>query len=192
MRKTLFFMLLSALFFLNKPLSAEVHTTNAIQSIMKEVDADTLVIFDIDQTLIYPEHNLGLDTPLAVSYYNSIAKHSSISKEKYQELYSRVYQQLPFIFVEGEKTEKVVNELKNKGIKAIALTAREGGKVGVIENAKELTFNHLSNLDVDFSHSFQEGLLTMNEFQGQAHAPFYEKGVIFAAGHEKGLCLPPS
>jgi FMN phosphatase YigB (HAD superfamily) len=169
-------------------LLAEVKQTGKIEKIRKHIDQETLVIFDIDETLVVGRHNLYSPGPTCQAYKKRILNELSRKQENMAQLYSQVLLQTRFDCVE-DGTASLVSELHSKGIKTLALTARHTGEHGLIKDLTEWTSDHLQKLQLDFSRSFPE--VTPFELTGRKGRakPLYKNGIIYTCSQDKGSLL---
>jgi hypothetical protein len=82
----------------------------------------------------------------------------------------------------------LLQELKERGIKAIALTAMKPGSVGRIPDMVQWRQNQLESLHVDFSHSFPGCDFLLEEFE-TSPVPVFKAGILCSGKIPKGLAL---
>ena len=136
----------------------EIHN---IRDILKQVNNDTWVIFDLDNTVIEPFYlSIGSDQWFTMMCSLSAAKIPdpnealALTLALYYEIQHRLHMQL----VEHEVAE-VIDILHGNGVPVLALTSR-----GI--DLKETTYRQLKNLNIHFEHD-----------------------IIFCSGKNKGVCL---
>lgn len=99
--------------------------TKKISDILQYADSDTLVLLDVDQTLIEPASHVG-----GSAWFDHITEKLQASGvdekeaiEKVYDVWMRLQDVLPIRLVEAE-TPSVVKQLHDKQIKTVGLTAR--------------------------------------------------------------------
>lgn len=100
--------------------------TKSIEDVLKYADGkDTLVVFDIDNTLAYPKQELGSDPWVSQVIRKKTAAGMDIDSayKQFLPLYYHVHDFIDMYPVE-EKTLETLNQLKERGIQFIALTSR--------------------------------------------------------------------
>ena len=129
-----------------------MHVVNDFELLEKNIitlDEDSLVVFDIDETILYKKDKI-LRTPLG---------HMKYAKEV-------PFEDLLFIFgrafrdcdqeLTDPKLLSHIDQIKKQNAKIIALTFGESGRLGVIESFPEFRVKELGRYGVDFSTSFSE------------------------------------
>jgi hypothetical protein len=117
-----------------------------MREIMPHVDRNTLVVFDIDNTVLEPMQTLGSDQ----WFYHLLQKVKAEEKldderaiDRAMEIWNAVQQDTQVRAVEPE-TPALIRELQQKGIATFALTAR------TLDSA-EVTKKQLRSIGVDFA-----------------------------------------
>jgi Protein of unknown function (DUF2608) len=153
---------------------------------------DILVLFDVDETLTQPNH--------PAFFASNMQKFSNKSKEQSLQINSATKDLMlnialvsyPWRMVD-QRFPAFINHLKHKNIKSIAITASLTGKIGGVEKVEEWRFNRLKEFGIDFSYSFAQEQITLEEiplYLG-SHPAFYhgilctngENGSKFNKGH---------
>lgn len=156
----------------------ELDKLNEIFNFIKEPDK-TLVIFDIDNTLVCPENELGADE----WFYYMVNKKMQKEGLDYlgaviQSLPKYYYAQfhIPLIPVEKNISE-TLQKLMGLNIKFIALTAR------AIYLA-ERTFDQLFSLNIKFGF-LRDKTISLNLM----HPALFKQGILFSGNNDKGDAL---
>lgn len=162
--------------------STKVREIQSIKEIIDEISDDTLVVFDIDNTVIMPTDQIGSD-----QWYYFLVK-------KYQEQYGFCDQEAhhmaeevwnmtqPFIDTKPVEpmTAPLITSLQGKGTKVFALTARTFSIANITR--KQL----LSNA-IDFAKSAPQAGDASLRINNNAT---YEQGILFQGeGNDKGQTL---
>ncbi len=161
--------------------------SNSITDITKYLDpsdysSNTLVVFDIDNTLGRPPTDLGSDQ----WFYANIERLKKEGKN-FQEavkhlvpIYLQIHQHTQMVPVENE-TVPLVRELQKKGITVIALTARS-------ISLTNRTAAQLQQMGIDFSLNLPYKFPIVYEPENGQPA-IYLGGIIFVGNHDKGEVL---
>jgi phosphoserine phosphatase len=151
-----------------------------MQDILPYVDHETLVIFDIDNTVAEGSVIIATDQ----CFQHRVRKHmdaGAIDQQAAAEflpIYWQLQMILPLKPVE-ECTPQLIRDLQQKGLKVIALTARS---FPILER----TIAQLYEINIDFSLS----ALTQEEFDIRLKDRLlYKNGIIFCGQNDKGEAL---
>ncbi len=183
-------LLLIALF----TLAIQVHASDKIQPINSiceiaslQLDHDTLFIFDVDKVLLTSCDQVFVDHRKQWKAVIEQAPDSDMEEVKY--LASLFFLNSSFRPVEREMVE-LVNLILRSPAKAIALTSRLSGPLGLISSMEEFTRVQLDDLGVNFSQSFsnQEGRYPMLRSEHCGPPSFY-KGILSTNRYAKGPSL---
>lgn len=189
--------------FIALSLSAEilpVQDLSTIRQTLVNLDEETLLIFDIDETLI------KFDDPLLRTCGKHILKKyvaqlASLPPERnphhlsYGDIFSLVLTQAPCSLVDPT-SPRMVQKAQWHGARTLALTAMPTGKIGVIEDMMEWRLAQLSAFGFDFSCTFPSLPPTdlpasdsPRAFPIPSGPPQFKAGVICCGGISKGEVL---
>jgi Protein of unknown function (DUF2608) len=144
------------------------------------LDEGSLVIFDLDNTLIEPHQLLGSDQWFeACLRMNKEDYGDKLGFELTLDMYNKIHQSVQVKTVE-EKTHDLLN-FAAKRHHILALTSR--GK-----SLFEATHRQLASVNLCFNQSilFKDKSISLEHISEQTHAG---NGIIFAGGKNKGHCL---
>lgn len=145
------------------------------------IDADTLVVLDLDNTLMCSKTQLGSVQWFCQMIGESVQEGLSLEEahEKHYPKWMAVQERTDVRFCHSS-TERFLAALENKGIRVLALTCRK-------PIMSKSTLEQLSRLNIDFSkHVFSKENVQFS-FK---HAVSFEKGVIFSGEYnDKGKVL---
>lgn len=170
----------------------ETNTLDPILEVIKNADPDTLVIFDVDDVLVY-----ATDQLLQFRHkpeLNRIIVHLSEthSKAELEDLMSTAILQHNMSLVTAE-IFKIFEVLKGKSISYVALTAAQTGPLGHIESQEDWRINHLKSLGFDFEKPFSQlGSFTFSELPSKKdprRVASFKDGVLFCCDVPKGVVL---
>lgn len=167
-----------------EPVSSQIVESNNIADIFSfitpdEYNKETLVIFDLDNTLITAPTDLGSDQWVNTLIKQNIIELNDARKGVITALAPYWYlQQYIWPVPVTDNSLAVVNELQNKGVTVIALTARDHY---IIYRTRE----QLERIGFDFTLNCPH-----KPFHSSAPRPaLYDAGIIFLNGQDKGPVL---
>lgn len=146
---------------------------------------NALVVFDIDETLIYPKN--------PVIQLKTIKKYPEVL-EQFRQLEDKKKQLLLTLFVLknemhliNENTPSILESLKGKRATTMALTASYAGDIGPFKKMEEYRWKTLSDLGVNFDDAFPRlrPFLLPKESAWELSPMFY-KGIIYSCFYPKG------
>lgn len=187
MKKTFKFIIFTAIALCTAGFS-EISTIYSIGEIKNhlEIDQDTLVVFDIDEVLISSE-----DKILQEKDSKHIPKKwDSFSQSQKDEIVGIMFEKTEYILVDP-LIPHFIDLLKKNGIKTIALTNNNSGKLGKIVSNEDRIENRLLEKNISFKDVFPiiskitfKDLVNMDETP-----PLYKNGILYVGSYknkEKG------
>ena len=180
-----------------------IDSLTQVQKKLQMIDAQTLVVLDMDDTLISPSENMfhltwrnpnDFDTSDIAFIKQLRTKFAKIATEKnasdyFNKFVSAVFAKTAFSPVESS-TVSIVKDMQKRGIKVIALTASNTGEFGAIENMQQWRVDNLKEVGLDFSNSFAGKEIIFKDLPAQfGFHPVFYKGILCAARNPKGLVL---
>jgi len=166
--------------FLSPTTHSEVLELGSIQDITPLIDKKTFVAFDIDNTLITTNQSLGSSEWYDYQYRQYFEKGISSAKshKKAQALWKQINEFSEMSLVETD-TAKFVENLQNKGISVIALTARPN-------DIYSLTEKQLKIQNINFSIT---AVAPKSNHIRIAALSEYTHGILFSDEQNKGEIL---
>lgn len=157
---------------------------------LEKTDSQTLVLFDVDGTLIFPKdrilqpHNQALVGKFLHAIFSDP---SSMPSGGYPEDYllSRMLAQIKFELVDL-RFPAIIHQLQQRRVKAIALTALQTGTFGVIPNMEDWRVAQLKGFGIDFSQAFPK---YPEIIFSKKSGPVFKKGVLCSDKSSKGEVL---
>lgn len=166
--------------FLSSSLSSVIYETMEMDELHSHLTPDTLIVFDIDNTLMEPVQELGTDQ----WFYNRIKHYENwgFSKDRALEKALRQWcaiQSITKVRVVEPGTAEIVQNLQKMGYSIMGLTTRGLGMC-------TLTIQQLGYLDIDLSVTAptQDEIHFMNE-----RGCLYRSGILFTAATHKGKAM---
>lgn len=164
--------------------AGEIITTNDFSLIEKasnRLDRDSLVLFDVDATLIVPDDVL-LKPKRKEFFEHLIASYTD------RDLFREIRMKAPHTLVDDRSIRLVQNLQQNK-IPVIAFTAAPS-KVRGVEEPGVWRVDELQRYGFDFSSAFPNlNFLELPKTETQQHAPLFKSGVLYSSFHSKGDVL---
>lgn len=167
-------------------LQARIVEITQISEILQEIDHETLVLFDIDETTLTTTTTLG-----STAWWNHFTQKFSMNKHENARLtphllpiVHRVIQASQSKTVETE-TAQLIRSLQEKGIAVISLTGR-CKEAPWDPNFAEFTRNQLHSLGIDFEKSNWPSRITLDSSSQPANFAY---GIIFSNFQPKGPVL---
>lgn len=153
----------------------------------KQLDHDSLVIFDIDNTLLMDEDPWEHGYRKERAKANTIQSLYSEGSPFNQQLDRQTRDKLWSIYAQSIKQTVVdkgvlvlIKELQAQSIKIIGLTRFLVGKIGTIESLEDFRNDQLAENGFDFSSSFpQYPLIIFKQFSFEGKHPLFKNGVLY-------------
>lgn len=181
------FLILSAfLIYLTSANASTFLETNNIEDILSHINEHTLLVFDLDNTLIEPKQTLGSEQ----WFMNYLKQQENLGVEKKAALKKTIVhynaiQNASDVQLVDSKTIQVFNKTKHREVSTLGLTSRGA-------HLKEATLRQLESVGISFK------ILAKSGVQATEHTPYPLKktkhgiahsGIIWTAGSHKGECL---
>lgn len=161
-------------------LPALIVETNSIESVKTHADPNTLILFDIDNTLIEPVQELGTDQWFEhrIMEYKALGLPSGEAKEKALSEYVAIHSITKVKPVE-KITPSFIAQLQQEGYVCMGLTSR-----GL--SLATRTVEQLKSVGIELTQTApsKEDFYFTNH-----HGVLYRAGILFASGTHKGNAL---
>lgn len=144
-------------------------------------EQSSLILFDIDNTIIKTAQQLGSDQWFdnQLAHRTAQGENSAEAVKNILPLYHAVQRATPVQLIE-HSTPKLINELRNDGHMVFGFTSRG-------HELAEATRQQLKGVGINLGLAFDE---TNNKTLLNQHPVYFDKGIIYCNGRNKGLCLP--
>lgn len=181
-------------------LPAEIVKLDRLQSLEEvaaPLDEDTLLILDVDYTLIVGcdaiWHLKGREVRYKVRteiFENPALLLFDLYPEGY--LHSRMIKALEtHSMLVDPASPQLIRDLQKRGVPVIAFTASVGGPLGEIKSLADLRCGQLKAFGFSFETTFPDlGSIEFSKHPGKEFPPLFHQGVLFASNHTKGEVLP--
>lgn len=171
----------------------ETANLQPLEKLIPQLDEHSLVLFDVDETLIIPEDVIL--RPCAKEQAEKLTKDilentKFVRKGKYKDGYllSKVFSKMKFIIIDPTVLS-LIQQLQQKGVKTIAFTAMQTGPFGVIPNMENWRIQQLHALGIDFSSAFPNHPYTALKTTIKGPNPLFKQGVLATDNVPKGTVL---
>jgi hypothetical protein len=178
MRIGFIFVALLSVFF---SLYGQVVETPYFHNILEHVDHDTLVVLDIDDTLLITDQMLGCDE----WFRHRVKVHREEGADEHEALESALdeweaIRYLTKMHVVEPGTDTIVQELQEKGYTVMGLTTQ-----GLSLARRTVAQLKENGIDLSISSPSQRDLFLLI----RDHGVLYRKGILFTSGTHKGEAL---
>lgn len=156
-------------------------------------DSDTLVVLDIDDTLISSEdifdHGECYKTFIDLVIQGRSKLATPQEKEAYQNTISLIFLEPKRNLIETQ-IPLYIEALKKKGVKVVALTSCLNGKFGLLNKVEDWRHDQLQNLGLNFADTFSFPSFFLQGFDQKNHnPPLFDRGILYCYGYSKGDAL---
>jgi len=156
-----------------------------IEEHIADLDENALVVFDVVNTLLVSNDHIL--TACGDEYFQNFMK--NFKSEERIALRSKILLQSEVSIVD-DNIFMLLNQLKQRNVKTIALSAMPTGQYGVILNAEQWRVDQLALLGIYFDWSFPEiDSLVLNDFKGKRTFPIFKRGILATGDYPKGAVL---
>ncbi len=160
----------------------QIIRTSHIRTILNHIDntTETLILFDLDKTLIKPEKIDNLELLLAKKALKKLIKGISSIAAQEDAFVSLLEEENITMKAVEDETADIIKTIQNRGITTWCITARFPSLI-------DHTIKHLLSVDIDFSHS----KLADETFSiATRYSCEFKHGIIFCGrGNNKGDIL---
>jgi hypothetical protein len=177
----------------------EITSITQAEDVLYKADQNTLVVFDIDQTLIDPATKFGQPRyqhdKIFQKYREELERYLA-ERRKIDPFYGEIFEskiwQSSFELVEPKALD-IIKNLQARDIKIVALTSTQPGRFGIVDRMDIERFRNLKSVGIDFSTSFKDQSVELTGLKTyRGNYPTYYKGIIcpaLNAGNTKGTAL---
>ncbi len=176
----------------------EIDSFKEVNTILENVDPQTLVIFDIDDTLLAPENiqfqSWFLNSEKGNLFEKKVTEYVDTKKnprEHFKKLVAKEMRDSQNIIIEPFIAD-IIKDLENRKIKTVALTSVNTGSMGgdIIPSLPQWRYEKLKNKRIDFSPSFGDQEIVFEHMTSKAERhPVFYKGILLTDTFSKGAVL---
>lgn len=189
MNKFLCALLINFFLFILKASAVVVPASNldVIEKEIAALDGNSLVVFDIDYTLIIPRDSIL--KPCGEYHLQKWIRGIEIQAEQKMILSSLIMLQSKVALI-NERIFDILDLLKQKKIKTVALTAMQTGQYGLIPSMEAWRVKQIGDLGIHFGWSFPlTEHFELEEFVDFLTKPVFKQGILGSARYPKGKVL---
>jgi hypothetical protein len=177
-------------FSFNASASAEIieaYSLEEVKSYFDTLDSHSLVMWDVDHTLIVPADRVLRPGNEAIARQLGLQYMGKKSTEKWRELSSQLLNCLSYTLVDSDLPSLIIS-LQKKKIPVMAFTAMRTGKYGIIPSMENWRIQQLKQFEIDFSRFLphHSGLSWQENTRG---TPAFKEGILCSDGLNKGQVL---
>jgi hypothetical protein len=176
----------------------EIDSFNEVKATLENVNPQTLVIFDIDDTLSSPENiyfqTWFCNTEKGKAFHKKVHEYVETkenSKEYFKKLVAKEMRDSQNILIEPLIAD-IIQNLESKKIKTIALTSFNTGSMGgdIIPSLPQWRYERLKKVGIVFTPSFGDQEIIFEHMTSKAHRhPVFYKGILLTDHFSKGEVL---
>lgn len=160
--------------------SAEIIETLYMHELLNHVTEQTLIIFDIDNTIMRPSQQLGSDQWF--NHRKIVHLNTGLTKNEALEIALAEWmavQSITHMQLAEEQTQEIIANLQREGFSVMGLTTRGLG-------LSTTTIRQLKTLDVDLTATAPA---QKDIFFDNKQGTLFRQGILFTAGSDKGTAL---
>ena len=167
----------------------ESYDLKAVSEHFQNLDSESLLLWDVDETLIIAADLILKPGNEAVMYNIENHYFNDKSTQERRWLVSNIFHRMPFCLVEADVLP-LISDLQQKSIPMLCLTAMRTGPYGAIDSMEVWRVNQLRKLGIDFSALFpQHSPLEWEETLPYKGYPAFKEGIICCDRVPKGIVL---
>jgi len=170
----------------------QIYAVREAQNVLDAADENTLVLFDVDETLIVPLDKIHwpkfFKNEPGKSLKDAVWDHVVTQDEK-ERIWTAPLFQSERTLVEPHLAD-LIKKLQQRKIKTLGLTRMRSGKHGGINYLREYRFTQLFKFGIDFRSTYAQTIVfTECEKWNNEEHPMIYKGIIFSSEMPKGPVL---
>lgn len=159
-----------------------INDIGELAEVLKNLPPDSLVIFDVDEVLVYPENVVQLQ--IAAPFWEATMADLEKRRGKATRdlLHSIMLLQSKWQLTDAE-IPSLIQDLQRQKIRVLALTTFWTGKMGKLKSVEDWRSAHLKKHRIDFSITADISksyfnITTFDKVSGKAY-PVYKDGIIY-------------
>ncbi len=163
-----------------------IHTVKTLDILKNEINnlnENSLVIFDVDETLITPVDNFFHMKSWWQKFLFCLDYVWLTWDFRFDEKFIWYYNYALFNCkwrLVGEETPQLIKDLQRKGVTVVALTGCITGEHGNIPVVEDWRINQLKKFGIDFSSAFPKNNYFVLDEKFESPFPVFKDGIIFA------------
>jgi hypothetical protein len=163
-----------------------IYSMHEAHDILSHADKHTLVLYDVDETLIMPTDKIHLPHFFSVDPGRALKNDFELKLAHcIEDIWSIVLLQAHRKLIEPDVVF-IIKNLQSRNVKTLGFTKMRSGTFGAIDSLAEYRFNQLKALGVEFWLSYDQ-TIEFNQFTCDYDGfPMIHKGTIFTNDLPKG------
>lgn len=172
--------------------TVSIQDVKELATVLKKAPADALVIFDVDEVLVYPENIVQLQ--VASSFFEGTMDNieKRLGKPTRDLLHSILLLQSKWQLTDPE-IPQLIQDLQLQKIRMIALTAFRSGEMGKLPSVEDWRSGHLKkhNIDLSITAGMPKNYFEITQLTKikEKDFPVYKDGIIYTNHYPKGEVL---
>lgn len=180
---------------LQKTRIQEIESFDQASTILNTADKNSLVIFGVKNTLIYPAETINQtwfeQSTRGQRFFEKLEENTA-TKADPQAYTDMVLSKMHFadkMHAVELQIKTIVQKLQDRGVKTIAITSCSTGSVGIITSMQSWLFEKLAQLSINFSTSFNPQEIELNKITTLDSKPLFYKGILLTDFIDRGIAL---
>jgi hypothetical protein len=155
--------------------------------VLNSLDSNSLVIFDVDDTLIMSSDALANKFPWWFRVLSVLKFPGLLFSTHWEDAWSCMWQQALRFLIEPSIVP-IIRSLQQRGIKTVALTSMESGGYGCIPSMPHWRYEMLKGMGIEFNSKFKNAeFKSLPKYRGTY--PVLFNGILCANQQDKGVVL---
>ncbi len=165
----------------------EAHTIHQIEKNFDRLSTRSLLIWDVDHTLICPKDKILSFGNEALALELSMRHFKTTDNQKWSHLISLIFSQSSYRLV-NPKIAELISSIQAKGIPTMAFTALGTGTFGNIECLENMREHQLKKHKIDFTPFLSHCLSSeWGEIFFENYKPRFKNGILYSDRLDKGI-----
>lgn len=167
----------------------EIYTMSEAQTILDSADECTLVLYDVDETLIMPTDKIHVPKFFSVNPGKALKDvFNQKMGNRIENIWSNVLLQAHRKLIEPDIVT-TIRALQDKKVTVLGLTKMRTGRFGKIASLAQYRSNQLEKLGIHFDISYDQAI-SFDQFIGEYEGfPLVYRGIIMTNDLDKGMVL---
>lgn len=167
----------------------EIYSMREAQDILDRADERTLVLYDVDETLIAPTDKIHLPHYFKVDPARSLKiEFEKRVGDRIEYVWSKVLLQARRELIEPNIV-RIIADFQARGVMTLGLTKMRSESFGIIDSLAEYRFNQLYKLGIDFRLSYAHRIEFKQFVSQYGTHPILYNGIIMTGDLSKGPIL---
>lgn len=161
-----------------------------VKNIFAKADSNTLILFDVDETLIEPASVIfrpkTIENEANLPWIIDLVSRVYGKSDKTEEYYGSIWKTKETPLLIEPHMVSVIQSLQDRGVKVMALTALKTGSSYIITSLPEWRYNKLKELGIDFAKIGLPDIIFDELSEKDGNYPMLYHGILCTNGVSKG------